>query len=43
MYLVKSSQSLMFLGFPGRVTMATTDSATMALFGARCCRQDSSS
>ena len=36
-YLVRSSQPRMFFGFPFLVTRATTDSATTALLGSRCC------
>ena len=35
--LVRSSQPRTFLGLPARVTIATTDSATTASCGARCC------
>lgn len=37
-YLMRSSQPRMFFGLPGRVTMATTDSATTALLGTRLCK-----
>ena len=37
-YLMRSSQPRMFFGLPGRVTMATTDSATTALLGTRVCK-----